>query len=394
MVTDLEQRQIPWRALIASALLLVGAVLLDHWAWTTLRYDKVYEKDWGRLFRVMGFLPTWIAGSVALLLYDRERPRHAVLLTLSPAIAGLVGEILKLLIRRERPGLHDGAYVFRDFTDHPLSARALGLPSSHAIVAFGGAAIASYLFPRTWPVWWFLAAGTALTRVLAGQHFLSDVVFAAVIAWFVVRFIWRRFGRREATVVLFCVTTVAVSGPAEAQAADAACAVVAQRLGTSEPTENVLYLAWPCPAEVAAKWSNLPAEPESLRRFAEFSGMQRDRRVLAAVNGVAEDTLQPPPHRLAAMAALVTFYSPWLLANALPDSNRPGRARVVYGGYGHCNAREGPETLPASTPEDVRSTLTALSADPDPLVRDAAVKLLKWIDLSRPYGCNDKIPPA
>lgn len=194
MPTDLEQRQVPWRALIASALLLVGAVLLDHWAWTTLRYDKVYEKDWGRLFRVMGFLPTWIAGSVALFLHDREHPRRAVLLTLSPAIAGLVAELLKLLIRRERPGLHDGAYVFRSFDDHPFSARALGLPSSHAIVAFGGAAIASYLFPRTWPVWWFLACGTALTRVLAGQHFLSDVVLAGVAAWFVVRFIWRRFG--------------------------------------------------------------------------------------------------------------------------------------------------------------------------------------------------------
>jgi membrane-associated phospholipid phosphatase len=175
--------------------LLVVASLLDRWAWEHVRYEQVYDKDWGRLLRVMGFLPTWMAGSAAIILYDRGVIRRGLLLSLAPLLAGIAGEVLKLLIRRERPGLHDGAYVFRDFADQTLSTRALGLPSTHAIVAFAGATMASYLFPRTWPVWWLLACGTALTRVAAGAHFLSDVALAGVTGWLVARALWRRARR-------------------------------------------------------------------------------------------------------------------------------------------------------------------------------------------------------
>jgi len=117
-----------------------------------------------------------------------------MLLTMAPLVAGLVCEVLKILLRRERPGLHDGTYFFRSFTDHPFSTGAIGLPSSHTMVAFAGAGMASYLFPRTWPAWLLLAAGCAFTRVAAQAHFLSDVVLAAIAGLFVARLAWTRFG--------------------------------------------------------------------------------------------------------------------------------------------------------------------------------------------------------
>jgi len=158
----------------------------------------VYGKDWGRLLRIAGFLPTWMLGSLALILSDRGTgvppPRRfwwrGLMLTAAPLMAGLVCEVLKLVLRRERPGLHDGAYVFRSFADHPWSTTNIGLPSSHVMVAFAGAAMASYLFPRTWPAWMLLAAGCALTRVAAQAHFLSDVVLAGIAGAFVSRLIW------------------------------------------------------------------------------------------------------------------------------------------------------------------------------------------------------------
>jgi membrane-associated phospholipid phosphatase len=97
-----------------------------------------------------------------------------------------------MLLRRERPNLHDGTYYWRSFTDHPWSTGNIGLPSSHTMVAFAGAGMASYLFPRTWPAWMLLAAGCAFTRVAAGAHFLSDVVLAAAAGLFISRATWFR----------------------------------------------------------------------------------------------------------------------------------------------------------------------------------------------------------
>jgi membrane-associated phospholipid phosphatase len=117
-----------------------------------------------------------------------------MLLTAAPLAAGLLCEVLKILLRRERPGLHDGTYFFRSFADHPFSTGAIGLPSSHTMVAFAGAGMASYLFPRTWPAWMLLAAGCAVTRVAAQAHFLSDVTLAGAAGLLVARLTWMRLG--------------------------------------------------------------------------------------------------------------------------------------------------------------------------------------------------------
>jgi undecaprenyl-diphosphatase len=55
------------------------------------------------------------------------------------------------------------------------------MPSSHALVAFAGAAALARLFPRATPIWYALAVGCGITRLLSGAHFLSDVVVGALI---------------------------------------------------------------------------------------------------------------------------------------------------------------------------------------------------------------------
>jgi len=201
------RRLIPPRALLASALLFALACALDTWAWQHLRVEDVYGKDWGRLLRIAGFLPTWMLGSLALILTDAgpgsPPPRRfwwrGMLLTVAPLVAGLICEVLKILLRRERPGLHDGTYFFRSFADHPFSTGAIGLPSSHTMVAFAGAGMASYLFPRSWPAWMLLAAGCAFTRVAAQAHFLSDVVLAGMAGLLVARLLWMKLGIPDRT---------------------------------------------------------------------------------------------------------------------------------------------------------------------------------------------------
>lgn len=189
-----------WRALGWTALAFVAAVLLDKWVYDHLHDPKVYDRDWGRLLRVMGFLGTWLALAIAVALQEGSEParralakRRAGLLFWSAALGGLVAEVMKLLLRRERPAIHDGEYGFRAFAERTWSTAGLALPSSHALVAFAGAAMLARLYPRARWVGYVLAAGCGITRVLARAHFLSDVVLAAGLGWVVAYVLTRRW---------------------------------------------------------------------------------------------------------------------------------------------------------------------------------------------------------
>lgn len=177
---------------------LVVAHLLDPLAFRYLRIDDVYGKDWGRLLRVIGFVPLWLLAGAALMLHERTPLRATFrsrggLIMAGATVGGIVAELAKLLVRRRRPG-DFGEYLFRPFAERPFSTGGLGMPSSHALVAFGAAAVLSRIFPRARIVWWALAWGCGLTRVAAGAHFLSDIVAAALIGYVVGALVWRWLG--------------------------------------------------------------------------------------------------------------------------------------------------------------------------------------------------------
>ncbi|HEX6308239.1 MAG TPA: phosphatase PAP2 family protein [Longimicrobiales bacterium] len=187
--------RIPPRFWILAGVSIVLAHLLDGFAFQHLRIENAYGGDLGRMLRVMGFVPLWIAGGAALMLEDRtpwRRLHHSRggLIIAGAILGGIAAELAKLLIRRRRPG-ELGDYVFRAFTERPFSTGGLGMPSSHALVAFGAAAVLARLFPRARFVWWGLAWGCGLSRIAAGAHFLSDIVVAAVIGWLVGALVWR-----------------------------------------------------------------------------------------------------------------------------------------------------------------------------------------------------------
>lgn len=181
------------RVIIVATAAIVVAHLADAWAWRDFVSPGVYDHDLGRMFRVVGYLPLWLLLAVALWLVTRDS-RRGLLLALVPTAGGLLAEVLKILLRRERPGLHNGEYFFRPYADHLIATRDLGLPSSHALVAFSAAWLLCRFYPRGWPVWLLLAAGCALSRVQAQAHFLSDVTVAAVAGYLLVAAIWVRWG--------------------------------------------------------------------------------------------------------------------------------------------------------------------------------------------------------
>ncbi len=167
-----------------SAVLVAVAHLLDQWAYHALAYPPGNERDWGRMLRVVGYAPTWGLAALALWLEGRGRPAPsrsvdaARAIVVAVAVGGLLGELVKIVVRRNRPDA-TGEYIYRAFADHPWSSRDFGMPSSHAVVAFAGATALSRRFPRVAPVALALAAGCGLTRLMAQAHFLSDVVVGA-----------------------------------------------------------------------------------------------------------------------------------------------------------------------------------------------------------------------
>lgn len=186
---------IPARFWVLGIVSIALAHALDPIAFAYLRIDNVYGEDWGRMLRVMGFVPLWIAAGAALMLHERTPVRRLArsrggLIIAGSIVGGIAAELSKLVVRRLRPG-ELGDYIFRPFTERPLSTGGLGMPSSHALVAFGAAAVLSRIYPRARIIWWGLAWGCGLSRVAAGAHFLSDVVAAAVIGWLAGWLVWR-----------------------------------------------------------------------------------------------------------------------------------------------------------------------------------------------------------
>ena len=209
MLQILSQTSPQLRFLIIAGLLVGISHGLDPWAQVTLADPNIYEDDFGRLLRVMGYYPLWLAVAFGLILSDwrptpcwrtrRACTRRGLLVILAPALGGLVAELGKLVFRRLRPGEIPGEYVFRSFAERPFYSGGLGLPSSHTLVAFAAAAIMARIFPRTAPIWYVLAIGCGLSRVAAGAHYLSDVAVAGVLGWLTGWAVWAWHSRSPAT---------------------------------------------------------------------------------------------------------------------------------------------------------------------------------------------------
>jgi len=193
----------PAVAILIAAVVTLAALWLDPVAYHQVGPVDLTRYDWGRMLRVMGTLYVWVPLALAVWLQARDRQparaRRAWLLAIAPVVAGLLAELLKLLIRRERPSLHDGEYVYRSFADRTLDSHDLGFPSSHVTVAFAGATIVAGQYPRAGPVAYLLALGCAITRLTAQAHFLSDLVGGALVGWAVATMLARRFPSEPAT---------------------------------------------------------------------------------------------------------------------------------------------------------------------------------------------------
>ncbi|MFG0307425.1 MAG: phosphatase PAP2 family protein [Phycisphaerales bacterium JB040] len=169
------------------------ATLYDRDITHALFYSDSQDLWWRLAMKHVGHLLTW--AGVGLLAWIVVRDwRWPASLVGAPVLGGGLAELLKLLIGRERPvrdGViqNDAEYVWRPLFDAFRDGSNLGLPSSHAATAFAGAAMLAILLRRNPSGWsapltalaYLGAAACAVSRVLAGAHFATDVVLGALV---------------------------------------------------------------------------------------------------------------------------------------------------------------------------------------------------------------------
>ncbi len=138
------------------------------------------------------------AVAVALLRFHPWRWKASALVILAACISGING-LIKWCAGRVRPfKVPDRATDLLPFHLTPFAGGFTGLfttknqcfPSGHAALAFATAAMLASLLPR-WRIPFYLIAGfTGLERILENAHYVSDVVFAALLGAAGAKLIW------------------------------------------------------------------------------------------------------------------------------------------------------------------------------------------------------------
>jgi membrane-associated phospholipid phosphatase len=190
---------VPW------AIGLVVAILLDQLVYARLaitdpaRLARLESYDLYRMLRAMGSLWPWLMVGAVFIAIDsgrglkrsRRRPfpalRRGTFVLYAAALAGGAAELLKPIVGRLKPESAGGRFEFVSLGERISRWSDLGMASSHAAVAFGAAMALSYLMPRAAPVLLLGAVACAMTRIIAGAHFLSDVYVAILLAYAITR---------------------------------------------------------------------------------------------------------------------------------------------------------------------------------------------------------------
>ncbi|WP_439815668.1 phosphatase PAP2 family protein [Zavarzinia sp. CC-PAN008] len=201
-------RALPWAGL--AALLVWGMSLwVDR---PVAYYFKAREADAG-LFKLLedvgnGAWFLWPSGVLALVLWaawrlmgpgtgpTRRRTRHlaeAVTFFFSAvALSGLVVVLLKVVFGRTRARLlfESGDYHWLLFA---FGSENASFPSGHANTAFAAALALGFLLPRGRWLFVALALPVAFARVAMTQHYLSDILGGAAVAYLTTYWLRTRF---------------------------------------------------------------------------------------------------------------------------------------------------------------------------------------------------------
>lgn len=180
--------------LVSVACVLLSVVIWLSVLWGLFQIDSPLERftrslhlnwldrvgDWLAVLGAGAFLAVLSGGLLVAGLVFKRRALHRAGLDGLIAHAGvaLAVEVVKHLIGRPRPRMSHGAGLLLG----PSWQSGLdSFPSGHAAASFAVAAVMAHHFPRGRWIWYGAASLVAVSRIVRGSHFVTDV---AVGMWF------------------------------------------------------------------------------------------------------------------------------------------------------------------------------------------------------------------
>jgi membrane-associated phospholipid phosphatase len=197
---------------LALSLVFLGFLLIDPFMLERARALTPETKAFFRNITNIGrsnwmLIPTGAAIALALVLRKRHVGfRNAAgygliastigFVFVSVGGAGLIANLAKNIIGRARPKLFEqvGALDFKPFAFDPDYA---SLPSGHATNIFAFATVIGMLWPRGRVLLYTVAVWIAASRVLIGQHYVTDVVLGAILGTVIPYLVRDRFAARR-----------------------------------------------------------------------------------------------------------------------------------------------------------------------------------------------------
>lgn len=122
------------------------------------------------------FVATAAIGIAALLLRRPAIVGGSILVAASAAGAGILANLVKILVGRARPKLLFAEETFYGAVPFSVGYDFASFPSGHTATACASAAALWVLLPSGRWLWVALAVAVAITRVVLGSHFITDVV--------------------------------------------------------------------------------------------------------------------------------------------------------------------------------------------------------------------------
>lgn len=189
---------VSWRILgVASVLATMSWLLIDY---PLIEYVEANRTQ--TIFRIFKFISdaclpeVWLTLAATMLLFPYlsrlpgafsrflSKFRWRVIafhLAISMGISGLIVNLIKLIVGRQRPSfyLDTGTIEFTPFSFIPGTD---AFPSGHAQSIWAAMMSLCLAFPKLSPIFLLVAALGAASRVVLTRHFLSDIIIGSAIA--------------------------------------------------------------------------------------------------------------------------------------------------------------------------------------------------------------------
>jgi len=141
--------------------------------WRAPRWIRV----WMLLITRLGDGWLWYALGLVLLFFGGNEGLRAVTAAGTASLAGiLLFRVLKTTSRRRRP-CHIEPHCWATI----LPPDQFSFPSGHTITSFAIAISVAHFYPVCLAILLFIAASIAVSRIILGMHFLSDVLAGALL---------------------------------------------------------------------------------------------------------------------------------------------------------------------------------------------------------------------